>query len=123
MKTRLFRLVAGCLSVVLAACAPAVNATMAVLTAIPATTMPATDSAPQVLRLATTTSTADSGLLDAILPDFETAHNARVDVVAVGTGQAIELGENGDADVILVHARAREEAFVEAGFGVNRLDV
>jgi tungstate transport system substrate-binding protein len=78
---------------------------------------------PQVLRLATTTSTADSGLLDAILPDFEAKHNARVDVVAVGTGQAIELGANGDADVILVHARARENAFVEAGDGVNRLDV
>jgi tungstate transport system substrate-binding protein len=80
-------------------------------------------SEPQVLRLATTTSTADSGLLDAILPDFEAKHNARVDVVAVGTGQAIELGTNGDADVILVHARARENAFVEAGDGVNRLDV
>lgn len=61
---------------------------------------------PEVLRLATTTSTADSGLLDAILPHFEEANNARVDVVAVGTGQAIELGEAGDADVILVHARA-----------------
>ena len=78
---------------------------------------------PQVLRLATTTSTADSGLLDAILPGFEEANNARVDVVAVGTGQAIELGEAGDADVILVHARAREDAFVEEGHGVNRRDV
>jgi tungstate transport system substrate-binding protein len=87
---------------------------------VPATS---TASEPQVLRLATTTSTADSGLLDAILPDFEAKNNARVDVVAVGTGQAIELGTNGDADVILVHARAREDAFVEAGDGVNRLDV
>ncbi len=78
---------------------------------------------PEVLRLATTTSTADSGLLDAILPDFEEAHNARVDVVAVGTGQAIELGEAGDADVILVHARAREDAFVAEGHGLNRADV
>jgi tungstate transport system substrate-binding protein len=77
----------------------------------------------QVLRLATTTSTADSGLLDAILPDFETQNNARVDVVAVGTGQAIELGEAGDADVILVHARAREDAFVEEGHGTTRADV
>jgi tungstate transport system substrate-binding protein len=77
----------------------------------------------QVLRLATTTSTADSGLLDAILPDFEAANNARVDVVAVGTGQAIELGEAGDADVILVHARAREDAFVEEGHGTARHDV
>lgn len=78
---------------------------------------------PQVLRLATTTSTADSGLLDAILPVFEEEFNAQVDVVAVGTGQALELGTNGDADVVLVHARAREDAFVEAGDGINRLDV
>ena len=76
-----------------------------------------------VLRLATTTSTADSGLLDAILPDFEAQHNARVDVVAVGTGQAIEIGQAGDADVILVHARAREDAFVEEGHGLSRADV
>lgn len=80
-------------------------------------------SEPQVLRLATTTSTADSGLLDAILPAFEEAYNARVDVVAVGTGQAIELGEAGDADVILVHARAREDAFVADGHGLSRADV
>jgi len=77
----------------------------------------------QVLRLATTTSTADSGLLDAILPGFEEEFNARVDVVAVGTGQAIEIGEAGDADVILVHARAREDAFVEEGHGTARYDV
>jgi tungstate transport system substrate-binding protein len=78
---------------------------------------------PQVLRLATTTSTDNSGLLDAILPEFEAAFNVRVDVVAVGTGQAIALGEAGDTDVILVHAREREEAFVEAGHGVTRYDV
>ena len=77
----------------------------------------------QVLRLATTTSTADSGLLDAILPDFEQTYNAKVEVVAVGTGQALKLGENGDADVVLVHARKQEDAFVAAGFGVNRRDV
>ncbi|HEX9674855.1 MAG TPA: substrate-binding domain-containing protein [Anaerolineales bacterium] len=78
---------------------------------------------PAVLRLATTTSTADSGLLEVILPAFEEEFNARVDVVAVGTGQAIELGQNGDADVILVHARAREDEFVAAGFGLARSDV
>jgi tungstate transport system substrate-binding protein len=77
----------------------------------------------QVLRLATTTSTNDSGLLDALLPGFETGHNARVDVVAVGTGQAIALGEAGDADVILVHARSREDAFVAEGHGTTRSDV
>jgi tungstate transport system substrate-binding protein len=78
---------------------------------------------PEVLRLATTTSTADSGLLDAILPAFEEEYNARVDVVAVGTGQAISLGEAGDADVILVHARAREDTFVADGHGLSRADV
>lgn len=78
---------------------------------------------PQLLRLATTTSTADSGLLEAILPAFEEANNATVEVVAVGTGQAIALGEAGDADVILVHARSREDAFIEAGHGTERFDV
>ncbi len=75
------------------------------------------------LRLATTTSTADSGLLDAIVPDFEQRYNADAEVIAVGTGQALKLGENGDVDVVLVHARAREDAFVAAGFGINRCDV
>ena len=79
--------------------------------------------APEVLRLATTTSTDDSGLLAAILPDFEEANNAQVNVVAVGTGQAIALGEAGDADVILVHARSREDDFMAAGHGTARYDV
>lgn len=78
---------------------------------------------PQRLILATTTSTEDSGLLDYILPVFEAEFNATVDVVAVGTGQALELGQNGDADVVLVHARAREEAFIEEGYGTARYDV
>lgn len=81
------------------------------------------DNRTPLLRLATTTSTDNSGLLKAILPDFEEQYQARVEVVAVGTGQAIKLGENGDADVMLVHARAREEAFVEAGHGTKRSDV
>jgi len=62
---------------------------------------------PQTLRLATTTSTADSGLLDAILLDFEARYNAKVEVIAVGTGQALELGTKGDVDVVLVHSRAK----------------
>jgi tungstate transport system substrate-binding protein len=78
---------------------------------------------PGKLVLATTTSTYDSGLLDEILPAFEDAYNAEVDVIAVGTGQAIALGEAGDADVLLVHARSKEEAFVEAGHGVARVSV
>ena len=75
------------------------------------------------LRLATTTSTENSGLLAAILPPFEQAEDCRVDVIAVGTGKAIKLGQVGDVDVILVHARAREEQFVAEGYGTNRRDV
>jgi tungstate transport system substrate-binding protein len=75
------------------------------------------------LILATTTSTQDSGLLDYILPDFEQKYNTTVDVIAVGTGQAIEMGTTGDADVLLVHARAREDEFVAQGHGTARYDV
>ena len=78
---------------------------------------------PNVLTLGTTTSTYDSGLLTVILPDFEAKFNVQVDVIAVGTGQALALGEAGDVDVILVHARAREEAFVAEGHGTERFDV
>ncbi len=78
---------------------------------------------PQGLILATTTSTENSGLLAYLLPDFEQQYNARVGVVAVGTGQALKLGEDGNADVLLVHARAREDAFMDAGHGVRREDV
>jgi tungstate transport system substrate-binding protein len=84
---------------------------------------PATPAAPQVLRLATTTSTYDSGLLDVILPVFEQKYNAEVDVVAVGSGQAIEIGRSGDADVLLVHSRKAEDAFVAEGYGVERFPV
>ena len=83
----------------------------------------AQDDDAQRLILATTTSTYDSGLLDYILPDFEATYNADVDVISVVTGQAIALGESGEADVLLVHARAREDAFVEAGHGLIRHDV
>ena len=75
------------------------------------------------LVLATTTSTRDSGLLDVILPDFEAQTGIPVDVIAVGTGQSLKLGEDGNADVVLVHARALEDAFMENGYGVRREDV
>jgi tungstate transport system substrate-binding protein len=75
------------------------------------------------LRLATTTSTQDSGLLTVLNPPFEKLTGITVDVVAVGTGAAIKLGQNGDADVVLVHDRKAEDAFVAAGWGVNRRDV
>jgi len=78
---------------------------------------------PQKLVLATTTSTYDSGLLDFILPDFESTYNVQVEVIAVGTGQALRLGMDGNADVLLVHSRSREDAFMDEGYGVRREDV
>ncbi len=75
------------------------------------------------IKLATTTSTENSGLLGYLLPIFQAKTGYTVDVVAVGTGAALKLGENGDADVVLVHARAQEDAFVAAGFGIDRRDV
>jgi tungstate transport system substrate-binding protein len=72
-----------------------------------------------VLRLATTTSTRDSGLLERLLPRFEKANACRVDVVAVGTGAALKLGEAGDVDVVVVHAREAEEAFMKSGHGIR----
>lgn len=75
------------------------------------------------LILATTTSTENSGLLAEIIPVFEEEYGVNVDVIAVGTGQALQLGEDGNADVLMVHARAREDAFMEAGHGVRREDL
>jgi tungstate transport system substrate-binding protein len=75
------------------------------------------------IRLATTTSTENSGLLAQILPKFEAKYGAKVRVVAVGTGAALKLGENCDADVLLVHARPLEDKFMAAGYGSVRRDV
>ncbi|PKL25479.1 MAG: hypothetical protein CVV47_05330 [Spirochaetae bacterium HGW-Spirochaetae-3] len=88
-------------------------------------TAPATRPTPANprVRLATTTSTENSGLLSYILPFFTEDTGYTVDVVAVGTGAALKLGENADADVLLVHARAQEDAFMAAGHGADRRDV
>lgn len=75
------------------------------------------------IKLATTTSTENTGLLDYLLPIFEKEKGISVDVIAVGTGKALKHGENGDVDVVLVHARSLEDQFVADGFGVNRKDV
>lgn len=80
-------------------------------------------SAEERLKMSTTTSTQDSGLLKVLLPPFEKQYNCKVDVIAVGTGQALKLGEAGDVDVVFVHARKLEDKFVADGFGVNRKDV
>ncbi len=75
------------------------------------------------LRLATTTSTDNSGLLAFLNPIFTKQTGIQVDVIAVGTGKALKLGENCDVDAVLVHAPVAEKQFVKAGFGVNRLPV
>ena len=80
-------------------------------------------AAAQFLTLASTTSTENSGLFDHILPKFTAQTGVEVRVVAVGTGQAIRLARNGDADALLVHHRESEERFVTEGFGVSRHEV
>lgn len=79
--------------------------------------------AQQAIILQSTTSTANSGLYDVILPSFTAKTGIRVHVVAVGTGQAIKNARNGDGDVLLVHAKSAEEQFVADGYGVARFDV
>lgn len=80
-------------------------------------------TAAEPLRLATTTSTANSGLMDYLLPEFTAESGIEVHLIAVGTGKALRLGREGDVDVVLVHARAAEDAFVESGYGVDRADI
>jgi len=80
-------------------------------------------SAETRIRCASTTSTQNSGLFDYILPIFEKKTGIKVDVVAVGTGAAIEIGKRGDADVVFVHAKELELKAVEEGYFVNRHDV
>ena len=79
--------------------------------------------AEDVLKLATTTSTENTGLLDKLLPPFEKKYDIRVDILAVGTGKALKLGERGDVDVVMVHAPGAEKEFVSKGYGVNRREV
>lgn len=77
----------------------------------------------KTLLLATTTSTANSGLLDEILPDFEDEFDATVKVIPVGTGQALEMGRRGDVDILMVHAPEREQEFIDQGYGAARYPV
>lgn len=78
---------------------------------------------PQVLRMATTTSTENSGLLPVLNEPFQKQHNARIDVIAVGSGKALQLGANGDVDIVFVHDPDAEQKFVAAGNGVDRAAV
>lgn len=101
----------------------------AVVTAVVPTPAPAANTQPVIgkpessMILATTTSTQDTGLLDVLVPAFDKKYGVTTKVIAVGTGEAIEMGKQGNADVLLVHARASEDAFVDSGYGVNRKDV
>lgn len=140
MNRLVFLLAIFCAVMIAASCTPAPTATPVPPTSAPAPTKapeptkpPATaaptavptkaTTGPCALKLSTTTSTADSGLLAAILTDFEKKFNCKVDVVAVGSGQAITNGQKGDADVLLVHDRKAEDQFVKDGYTKERLDV
>ena len=114
-------------ALVLSACGPAATPvpTTAPTTGIPpaptSTSIPtATFPANPNLILATTTSTQDSGLLDVLIPAFETQTGFTVQIVAVGSGQALKMGEQGNADVLLVHSPASEKTFMDNGFGSDR---
>ena len=99
-------------AVALAACAESSSS--------PAATTAVAPAGARDIILATTTSTQDSGLLDALIPAFEEATGYSVKTVAVGSGQALKMGEEGNADVLLVHSPAAEQAFMETGSGIDR---
>ncbi len=106
----------------LAACSPAAPATVTATTTVTATPTPTAAPKPAnpQLILATTTSTRDTGLLDLLIPLFQTQTGYQVKTVAVGSGAAITLGQNGQADVLLVHSPDAELAFMATGSGINR---
>jgi len=132
MKSRSLFLVVSIalLSVLASGCAPATPAAPA--TSAPGSAVPATDVPPTAaptavaapanpnLILATTTSTQDSGLLDVLIPLFEQQTGYTVKVVAVGTGAALKMGQEGNADVLLVHAPSSEKTYMDGGFGKER---
>jgi len=92
----------------------------AALIAFSAAFSPALAAAPKTLILATTTSTQDSGLLDVLIPIFEKQTGYFMKTIAVGSGQAMAMGQKGEADVLLVHSPAAEKKFVDEGYGINR---
>lgn len=79
--------------------------------------------AEEILRLATTTSVYETGLLDYILPLFEKKFKVKIQVISVGSGKAIQLAKNADVDIILIHAKEAEEKFVDEGYGINRKEI
>ena len=119
-STFLFLSIAGLL---LSACATAVTVTPAPTdvppTAVPPTPEPTTPANPTLI-LATTTSTQDSGLLDVLILLFEAQTGFTVQTVAVGSGQAMTMGQEGNADVLLVHSPSAEKTFMDEGWGKDR---
>ena len=95
------------------------RAVVALCLAFLASSGPAVGAEKPILRLATTTSTENSGLLEYLLPPFERLSGYQVHVIAVGTGKALRIAQAGDVDLVMVHARPAEEAFVRAGYGVE----
>ncbi|MBI5573925.1 MAG: substrate-binding domain-containing protein [Elusimicrobia bacterium] len=76
-----------------------------------------------ILKMATTTSVENSGLMDFLLPVFEKKYGSKIQIIAVGSGKALKLAENGDVDIVLVHDPLAEENFVKKGFGIDRKPV
>lgn len=115
------------LSIALTACASTAPTTVPATETVVSAEAPATE-APEVavpanpnIILATTTSTQDSGLLDVLVPMFEEQTGYIVQTIAVGTGEALKMGEEGNADVLLVHAPSSEVTYMEGGFGKDRM--
>lgn len=77
----------------------------------------------ETLRLAITTTTENSGLMSVLNPVFESEHNVKINIVTVGSGQALRLGEQGDVDVLLTHAPQDEKQFIKSGYGTKRYPV
>jgi len=104
-----------------ATASPATAAPAAAASPVPGTPTSVTRTNPKEIILATTTSTRDSGLLDVLLPVFEQNSGYTVKMVAVGSGQALAMGQAGNADVLLVHSPAAELKYMAGGYGINRL--
>jgi len=107
-------------SALIAGCTSTPSKTPAVATTAAPAAPVATESAQSTLVIATTTSLYDTGLLDYLQPMFEKQYNVKLKITSQGTGKAIELAKNGDADVLLVHSPTQELAFMKDGYGLNR---
>jgi tungstate transport system substrate-binding protein len=93
---------------------------LAIVTLLLVSSMTPVQAQEKTIILSTTTSTQDSGLLDVLIPVFEKKTGYFVKTIAVGSGQAMAMGEKGEADVLLVHSPAAEKKFVSEGYGINR---